>query len=153
MEGPMPLLLRNKDFWSGAMLVAIGVAAVAIARGYPMGTSLRMGPAYFPTMLGGLLVLGGVYLVFKGFRSTDFIEPGWSLRALIVVPLTLVVFGVLMDRAGFIPALVVLILGSAAAGREFRLVEMLLFTAGLTIMCIAVFIWGLGLPYPLLADF
>jgi len=149
----MPLLLRNKDFWSGAMLMAIGIAAIVIARGYPMGTTLRMGPAYFPTMLGGLLVLGGVYLVFKGFRSTDFIEPGWSLRGLIGIPVAMVVFGFLMDRAGFIPALVVLILGSAAAGREFHWVEMLLFTAGLTILCIAVFIWGLGLPYPLLADF
>ena len=149
----MPLLLRNKDFWSGAMLMAIGIGAIVIARNYPMGTSLRMGPAYFPTMLGGLLALGGIYLVFKGFRSTDLIEAGWSLRALIAIPLALVVFGVLMDRAGFIPALVVLILGSAAAGQEFRWVEMLLFTAGLTIMCIAIFIWGLGLPYPLLADF
>jgi hypothetical protein len=153
MEHPMPLLLRNKDFWSGAMLMVIGIAAIVIARSYPMGTTLRMGPAYFPTMLGGLLALGGAYLVFKGFRSTDLIEPGWSLRALIAIPLALVVFGLLMDRAGFIPALVVLILGSAAAGQEFRLVEMLLFTAGLTIMCIAIFIWGLGLPYPLLADF
>jgi hypothetical protein len=149
----MSLVLRNKDFWSGAMLIAIGIAAVAIARGYPMGTSLRMGPAYFPTMLGGLLVVGGIYLVFKGFRSSDLIEPGWSWRALIGIPLALVVFGFLMDRAGFIPALVILILGSAATGREFRWVEMLLFTAGLTIMCIAVFIWGLDLPYPLLVGF
>jgi hypothetical protein len=149
----MPLLLRNKDFWSGIMLIAIGVTAVAIARGYPMGTSLRMGPAYFPIMLGGLLALGGIYLVFKGLRSTDLIEPGWSLRALIVIPLALVVFGFLMERAGFIPALVILILGSAAAGREFRWIEMLLFTAGLTILSVVVFVWGLGLPYPLLADF
>jgi putative tricarboxylic transport membrane protein len=104
-------------------------------------------------MLGGLLVLGGLYLAFKGLRSSEMIEPGWSPRALVVLPVSLVVFGYLMDHAGFIPAIVVLILGSAAAGREFRLVEMVLFTAALTILSIIVFVWALGLPYPLLADF
>jgi hypothetical protein len=149
----MSLVWRNKDFWSGVMLLAIGVAAIGIARSYPLGTSLRMGPGYFPTMLGGLLVLGGLYLAFKGLRSSEMIEPGWSPRALVVLPVSLVVFGYLMDHAGFIPAIVVLILGSAAAGREFRLVEMVLFTAALTILSIIVFVWALGLPYPLLADF
>ena len=149
----MPLVLRNKDFWSGVMLIVIGVTAIVIARGYPLGSSLRMGPGYFPVMLSGLLVLGGLYLAFKGLRSSDMIEPGWSPRALIVLPLSLAVFGFLMERAGFVPAIVVLILGSAAAGREFRLVEMLLFAAGLTVLAIVVFVWALGLPYPLLADF
>ena len=149
----MTLILRNKDIWSGAMLIAIGVAAMIIARDYPFGTSLRMGPGYFPSLLGGLLVLGGLYLVGKGLRSSDAIESGWSLRALIIVPLSLVLFGFLMERAGFIPAIIVLIFGSALAGREFNFVEVALLAAGLTILSIAVFIWGLGLPYPLLADF
>lgn len=149
----MSLVLRNKDFWSGAMLLAFGVLAVTIARGYPFGTSLRMGPGYFPSVLGGLLALGGLYLVAKGLRSSDPIDPGWSPRALIVVPLSLVLFGYLMDRAGFIPALIVLIFGSAVAGKEFKFVEVLALTAVLTVLSVAVFIWGLGLPYPLLADF
>jgi hypothetical protein len=149
----MPLVWRSKDFWSGAMLIAIGVVTIAIARSYPFGTSLRMGPGYFPSVLGGLLVLGGLYLLFKGLRSSDLIESGWSLRALIVVPVSLILFGYLIDRAGFIAAIAVLIVGSAAAGREFNLVEVLLFTVGLTVLSIVVFIWGLGLPYPLLVDF
>jgi hypothetical protein len=153
MNDPMSLVLRNKDFWSGAMLIAIGVAAIAIARGYPLGTSLRMGPGYFPTMLGGLLILGGLYLVGKGLRSGDTLEPGWSLRALILVPLSLVLFGFLMERVGFIPALFVLIFGSALAGREFNFLEVLLLAIGLTILSVVVFIWALGLPYPLLAGF
>jgi hypothetical protein len=60
---------------------------------------------------------------------------------------------VLMDRAGFIPALVVLVFGSAAASTEFKLSEVALLTLVLTIFSVAVFIWGLGLPYPLLAGF
>jgi putative tricarboxylic transport membrane protein len=149
----MPGVLASKDFWSGVMLIAIGVAAIFIARDYPFGTALRMGPGYFPTVLGAILVLFGLYLVVQGMRSSDAVEGNWSLRALVIVPLSLVLFGVLMDRAGFVPALVVLIFGSAAAGTEFKLAEVALLTVVLTVFCTAVFIWGLGLPYPLLAGF
>jgi uncharacterized membrane protein len=149
----MPGILASKDFWSGVMLIAIGVAAVLIAKDYPFGTALRMGPGYFPIMLGAILVLFGLYLAVKGVLANDRIVGNWSLRALVIVPLSLVLFGVLMDRAGFVPALVVLIFGSAAAGTEFKLVEVALLTVVLTVFCTAVFIWGLGLPYPLLAGF
>jgi hypothetical protein len=72
---------------------------------------------------------------------------------LVVLPLSLVLFGYLMDRAGFIPALVVLSFGSAAAGREFRFVEVLLFTVVMTALSVALFVFALGLPYPLFAEF
>jgi hypothetical protein len=58
-----------------------------------------------------------------------------------------------MTHAGFIPAMVVLIVGSAAAGSEFRFLEVLLFAIGLTALAVAVFVYGLGLPYPLLIGF
>jgi hypothetical protein len=69
---------------------------------------------------------------------------------LIVVSLSLVAFGVLMTHAGFIPAMAVLIFGSASAGREFKFVEVLLLTVILTGLSVAIFIWGLGLPYQLI---
>ena len=112
-----------------------------------------MGPGYFPTVLGGLLILFGLYPLASGLRSGEKLEGAWSLRALIVLPLSLVLFGVLIDRAGFIPAMLVLIFGSALAGTEFRLVEVLLFSIFLTALCSVVFVWGLGLPYPLIAGF
>jgi len=142
--------LGNKDFWAGLVLTAVGVAAVLIARGYPLGTMIRMGPGYFPTLLGALLVLFGMYLLAKGLRSAERIEPGWSLRALIVLPLSLVLFGLLMDRAGLVPALAALVIGSAAAGREFKLVEVVLLALLLVAFSVAVFVWALGLPYPVL---
>jgi Tripartite tricarboxylate transporter TctB family len=149
----MPALLTSKDFWSGVMLIAVGVAAAIIARGIPFGTALRMGPGYFPTILGGILVLFGLWLVAKSLRHSEPIEGGWSLRALIVLPLSLVLFGILMDRAGFIPALAVLIFGSAAASTEFKLTEVATLTVFLIVFCVAVFVWGLGLPYPLLLGY
>jgi hypothetical protein len=149
----MPALLTSKDLWGGLMLIAVGVVAVLVAREIPFGSALRMGPGYFPTVLGGVLTLFGLYLVARALRRSEAIEGGWSLRAMIVLPLSLVLFGILMDRAGFIPALVVLIFGSAAAGSEFKLVEVAVLTVALVVFCVGVFVWGLGLPYPLLAGF
>ena len=88
-------LRDNQDFWSGVMLIAVGMTAVVIARNYPFGTSLRMGPGYFPTVLGSILSLFGLWFLAKAFRSTEKIEPGWSLRALVVIPVSLVLFGIL----------------------------------------------------------
>ena len=139
----------SKDFWSGIMLIAIGAGALVIGRDYPFGTALRMGAGFFPLVLGAALVLFGVFFAVRGFRSHDRIEGNWSLRALVILPLAFVVFGLLMQHAGFVPALFALIVGSAAAGTEFRLVEVLLLAAFLTVVCVAVFIWALGLPYPL----
>jgi hypothetical protein len=146
-------LSRNKDAWAGLMLIGIGATAMWLARDYAFGTSLRMGPGYFPTVLGGLLLVFGIILLARGLRGADRIAPGWSLRALILVPLSLLLFGVLVERAGFVPALLVLIVGSAAAGSEFRLGEVVVLAALLILFSIAVFVWALGLPYPLVAGF
>jgi len=60
---------NGKDFWAGAMFIAFGIGFMIIARQYTMGTSVRMGPSYFPTVLGGMLtVLGGV-VFFRAFVS------------------------------------------------------------------------------------
>jgi hypothetical protein len=141
--------IRNRDFWAGLMLIAVGAAAMWLARSYQFGTLLRMGPGYFPTVLGAVLILFGVYLSVKSLRTRDKIEGGWSIRALVVLPLSLVLFGLLVDRAGFVPALAVLIFAAAAASPAFRFGEVALLALGLTAASAAVFVWGLGLPYPL----
>jgi hypothetical protein len=109
-----------------------------------------MGPGYFPVMLGALLILFGLAILAAGLRRGERIAGSWSLRALFVLPLSLILFGLLMQHAGFVPAMLVLIFGSAAAGSEFRFVEVLLFALALTALAVVVFVWGLGLPYPLL---
>ena len=143
--------VANKDFWAGLSLIVIGAVGFLMARDYPMGTTLRMGAGYFPTVLSGLLVLFGIALMLRAVRSTESVEGPVSWRALIALPLALALFGLLVDRAGFIPAMLVLVIGSAAAGREFKLLEVLGLAVVLTALSVAVFIWGLGLPYPLIA--
>jgi putative tricarboxylic transport membrane protein len=135
------------------MLIAVGAATVLIARNYAFGTTLRMGPGYFPTVLGAILMLFGLYLVVAGLRSNEKIKGAWSLRAMIVLPLAFVLFGIMMTYAGFIPALLVLIFGSALASPQFKLIEILLLSAVLVAVSVALFVWGLGLPYSLFEGF
>lgn len=144
---------NNQDFWTGLLFIAIGAAALFIARTYPFGTTLRMGPGYFPSVLGGILILFGIYILLRGLRANEKIEGSWSLRPLILLPLSMVLFGLLMKHAGFVPALVCLVFGSAYAGLEFKFKEILLLSVLLTTLSIGVFIWGLGLPYPLIKGF
>ena len=143
-------LRNNKDFWAGVMLFSIGAASILIARDYPFGSTMRMGAGYFPSILGGILVLFGIYVTVLGLRVGEKITVHCSLRALILLSLSLVAFGVLMTYGGFVPAMAALIFGSASAGREFKFVEVLLLTVILTALSVGVFIWGLGLPYPLI---
>src|ERR1700720_441991 len=137
-------VLSNKDFWGGLMLVAIGATAMALGRDYPFGSALRMGPGYFPMVLGALLILFGLSIMATGLRRAAPIEGSWSPRALVFLPLSLVLFGVLMDHGGFVPAMLVLIFGSATASTEFRFLEVLLFSIALTALAVAVFVFGLG---------
>jgi hypothetical protein len=145
-------LRLSKDVWAGAMLIGIGTAAMVIARSYPFGTALRMGPGYFPIVLGAVLTTFGLFILAPGLRRVERMTGSFSLRALVILPLSLVLFGVLMEHGGFVPAMIVLILGSASASGEFRFVEALLFSLALTAVSVVVFVWGLGLPYPLITS-
>src|SRR3954464_15971014 len=61
-----------KDFWSGLMFITSGLFfAIWAVTHYQMGTAVRMGPAYFPAMLGGLLVVLGVIILLGSLMMGD----------------------------------------------------------------------------------
>lgn len=63
-------ITNGKDFWAGVMFTAFGLAFMIVAaENYSMGTAVRMGPAYFPTVLGGMLAVLGGAILFNGFVS------------------------------------------------------------------------------------
>jgi len=146
-------LRNNKDFWAGMMFFWTGVGAMIVARHYPVGATLNMGPGYFPMVLGGILIVFGAFITFRGLRKNEKMQGSWSLRALIMLPLSIVAFGILMKLTGFIPALAALVFLSAASGREFKFKEVFFLTVFLSVLSVAMFIWGLGLPYPLISKF
>jgi len=144
---------QNNDFWGGVMLILMGAGAVIIARNYHFGSVLRMGPGFFPTILGVILIMFGLAIMIKGLIKGEKIRGLVSWRALILLSLSLILFGILIERAGLLPALAALIFCSAYASKEFKLLEVFLLVGVLILISVSLFVWGLGLPFTLIKGF
>ncbi|MGQ0653298.1 MAG: tripartite tricarboxylate transporter TctB family protein [Betaproteobacteria bacterium] len=142
-----PGLYSNKDFLAGMLFLVIGTVAMFGSREYPIGTAMRMGSGYFPTVLAGILELFGLFLVWRGWRSAEAGTLAWTFRPLACITAALVLFGFLLPRLGLVPALIVLFFTAALGGREVRLGEVSALTAVMTAFAVAVFVYVLKLPF------
>src|SRR5205085_8179104 len=78
-----------KDFWSGVMFCSFAAVAILAARGYSLGTTGRMGPGYFPLLLGFVLGALGVVLIARSFALE-----GEHVARLHILPLLIIAFAV-----------------------------------------------------------
>ena len=139
----------HRDILAGLLFVLIGAVALVAARGYPVGSAMRMGPGYFPMVLGWLLIGLGALIGLRAARSRHWEPVAWSWKPIAWISASMLLFGLLMPRLGLLPALAALFPVAAAAGREFRAVEVLVLTLLMSALAAAVFVFGLRLPYPL----
>lgn len=152
----MRLKIKNpQDFWCGILFFALGTLAIHLSRDYEMGSALQMGPGYFPTWLGGImmgfgLLIGGLSFKIQGENIESLHPASWAFRPWLVLTATLVVFAVLMEADfGFVPSLIVLIIGCAAAHKDVHWRETILLSIFVTAGAVAIFSYGIGLPYRL----
>lgn len=149
----MTRIRGQKDLGIGLIYLALGLAGFIIARDYSFGTSGRMGPGYFPTIISGLLILFGIIAMLRGLMREG--QPIGSLnwKGMVLITLSVCAFGYLLETAGVIVALVALILISAAASERFRFeLRAALGLVAFIIVCAVVFIKGLGVPMPLIGE-
>ena len=139
----------NLDFLAGLLMIVFGAIAFYMALDYPFGSALRMGPGYFPRVLAGIMMAFGVYIALRGLRTGEKVQGRWGWKALAFVSAAFIAFGWLMDHAGLVPSLIVLLFVAAFAGHEFRLKEVVILTVVMVLFAYGVFIQGLGLPYRL----
>lgn len=139
----------SRDFWAGLMFMAFGLGFMALSREHAMGTAVRMGPAYFPIVLGGLLALLGAVVFARSFFIDSGRVPQWALRPLILILLAVLLFALALRPMGFIPATAILVFVGAAGGHEFRARGVALLYVVLVAFSILVFYKGLGLPFQL----
>jgi putative tricarboxylic transport membrane protein len=144
--------IRNpRDFWAGAIYLALAIAVLWIGRDYSIGSSARMGPGYFPAALGFLLGLFGIASMARAFfRAGEPITP-FAWRPLLLVLGSVVLFGVLVNGIGALIALPLMIVVAAMASRYSRLdATSAAALVGIVAFCVLVFVKGLGMPMPLI---
>jgi len=144
----MQMIRNPRDFYAGLLFVAFGLAAFVMAQSYAVGTAARMGPGYFPRLLGVLLVgLGAVQCLF-GLRGRAQPGPDWHWRPLFILLASVALFILITPWLGLVVAGLALVFVSSVAGREFRWREALIVGGVQGVAAAALFVYGLGLPLP-----
>ena len=146
----MALKIRSvQDFSAGLMFMFLGAGFGLGALKYSMGTASRMGPAYFPSILGWATAILGLIIFLRGF-ALDSDKPGRTAwKPLFFVLFAVVMFAYLINNGGLMPAAATLIMLAAYGGPNFKLREAL---SSVVLLCVAVwliFSVGLGLPFRL----
>jgi len=159
----------QQDFWAGLMFIAFGLFFVVFSigtpdfldsilgtkliHGYQMGSAVRMGPAYFPVMLGGLLVVLGAIVLVDSLVETGPDVATFHFRPLIFIGISSLAFAYLLKPLGLVIASIALVFISAYGGHEFKWKEVAILSAVLVVGSVLVFVKGLLLPFPICPDF
>ena len=148
----------QKDFFSGLLYAVIGISFAIGATNYTIGDGARMGPGYFPIMVGTLLAVIGAFVMFQALvvETPDGDKIGsWAWRPLVMVIIANFAFGILLGGVptfgipamGLIVAIYVMIILAALAGTEFKLVEVLIQATILAAGSYFAFVKGLNLQF------
>ena len=143
----------SKRTSAGTMFLgAGGFAALYAYATLPMGSAFRMGPGFFPVVVGSLLAVLGATILVQGLREQA--EPGepFPWRAVLVIPAALVAFGLMMRPFGLPVALFVTCFAAAFASRLMTAAKAAAIALGMTVLCVVLFGFILDLSLPLLGD-
>lgn len=154
----------ERDFFSGLMFLVIGIAFAWGATNYTVGQAARMGPGYFPLMLGVILAILGLVILFESMVVET--EDGEKVGKIAWRPLGFIVgsniiFGILLGglpalgvpAMGLIVAIYGVVLVAAQAGDQFRIKEVLILATILAVVSYLAFIKLLKLQFPVWPSF
>ena len=154
----------QKDFFSGLMFGVVGIAFAWGATNYTVGSAARMGPGYFPLLLGVILAIFGAIIMFYSLvvETTDGEKiTGFVWRPIVYILGSNVAFGILLGGLpklglppiGLIAAIYALTLIASKAGTEFKLKDVLILATGLSVLSYLAFIKLLNLQMPVWPTF
>jgi hypothetical protein len=144
----MALIRNPREFGSGCLFAAFGIAAIAIGASYPVGTAARMGPGYFPRGLGIILIVLGAIQILHSLRKPGAPLAIKDVKPLLIVLGSVVLFGLTVVPLGLVLATILLIIVSSMASHEFAWKEATIASVLLAAFVVAAFAYGLKLQLP-----
>lgn len=144
----MITIRSSKNVFAGLLFSAFGALGLVLGRDYEVGTAFRMGAGYFPMVVGWALLLLGLSMLIMGFAVDGERVKGVMLRPLFFVLASVILFAVLVRPLGLVVATVLMTLVARAGGWDWRPLEIILLAFVLAGGSVLLFIYGLGLPFP-----
>ncbi len=139
-------LILSKDFLSGLIFTVIAAGLLWEARGYAMGSMLRMGPGFFPVIISSLLGLMGIAILVKATLEGARERPVFAPMPALLITLALLAFAFSLQRLGLVIATLLLVTLTRLAMRPFNLIGTLLLSGVLVLLSLVVFGYFLRLP-------
>ena len=139
-------LRGGQDLLTGLLFALIGAAGLWLARDYSIGTAMRLGSGVFPWLLCWGLIGVGAIIFARALITGGPPLTGWAWRPVIMITAAAVAFGLLIEPAGLVLSMLVLMGFGALAGDDHRWREFAFFSACMLVIGVAIFIWGLGMP-------
>jgi putative tricarboxylic transport membrane protein len=130
-------------------VIAVALFAFWQAADLPIGTLGGIGPGMLPKSLAVLFGLLGALLVVDSVLEGGLPLEPWSIRGPVLVAVAMVAFGLTVRPLGLVVAGPLAIVIAALASNEVRWVETIVVGLLMTIICIGLFKFALGLPIPL----
>ncbi|WP_285411840.1 tripartite tricarboxylate transporter TctB family protein [Variovorax sp. efr-133-TYG-130] len=157
-HAPRPASRFKKDYYGGALLIVIGLAAVYAGIGYRVGELAHMGPGFFPVALGALLALTGLLIALSARGDKPASEEAVShghpggmpdIRGGVCIILGILAFLLFGEYGGLLPATFAIVFISALGDRDNTLTEAVLLSLAMSFIAVVVFWWALKLQLPL----
>jgi hypothetical protein len=145
----MKRIAAPTDFVAGFFFIAMAALGLWLLRDVRLGTSMRMGPGYLPTVLCYLLLLVGLWMMGRSFVVSGAPLERWYLRPLAFVLGALALFSLTIDKLGLVATIVTMVVVAALATPESRWKEVAISALALAAFSAALFVTALGLPLPI----
>lgn len=142
-------MTKSKDRLSGLLFLTIGLFVVYQSTGYAFGDLLRMGPGFFPVMIGCALILVGASIFVTSLRTPGEIVSSFAWWPLTLMTGSIIIFAFALERFGLIASTIILVVLASVASRPFRWRSTILLCGGTVAIAVILFRYALGLPIPL----
>lgn len=143
-----------RDFIAGIAMLVLGIfVAWYASSNYQVGSAARMGPGYFPALLGGVLAFLGLVIALLAFRTVVHVvqPPPFTLRPFLAVIAAVALFGLVITRIGLIPTTILMVVVTSSGSNSFQLRRAVVLGVCLSVIAWLIFSLGLQMTLPAFA--
>jgi putative tricarboxylic transport membrane protein len=152
-----------REFYGGLVLIGLAIVALFASSDLPGQQGFAFGPGTAPRIFASLLAVSGALVALSGLLMDGEKIEKYAFRGPIYVLCAILLFAatirgvrvgpIAIPQLGMVPATFLAFMISIMGSREMRWVESLIAAVAMTVFCVLLFVYLLGLPFQLWPNF